>query len=151
MIKIICFGKIKEKYLLDAIDDYKKRLSKYTKVVIVELCDECDKNVDNALSREYDRVMKHISLKDNLVMLDLFGKSYTSVQFSNFIEKELVYSSNITFLIGSSNGFDRRLCDLVKKKVSFSSLTFPHGLFRVILLEQIYRGFKIINNETYHK
>ena len=145
MIKIICLGKIKEKYLNDAVTEYQKRLSKYTKLEIIELKDEED------LKKDEEKIKKVINEKDNIVMLDKDGKEYTSEGFKDFIEKELTLNSNITFLIGSSYGFSKDLKDEINKKVSFSHLTFPHQLFRVLLLEQIYRAFKIINNETYHK
>ena len=151
MIKIICLGSIKENYLNEAITEYKKRLSKYTKLEIIELKDEKDESVKEALSKEKDKILKTITEKDNIVLLDINGKEYTSEDFSEFINKELTYNSNITFIIGSSNGLDEEIKNLTNKKVSFSKLTFPHQMFRLILLEQIYRSFKIINNETYHK
>ena len=151
MIKIICLGKIKEKYIQEAIQDYKKRLSKYTKLEIIELKDENDQIPKQALQKEYEQIKKQISEKDNLILLDPKGTTYTSEELANLINKELTYNSNITFLIGSSNGFDKKLKDQINKKISFSTLTFPHGLFRIILLEQLYRSFKILNNETYHK
>lgn len=149
MIKIICIGKLKENYLKEAVEDYKKRLAKYTKLEIVELIDEKDTN--NPLKKEKDNILKHIKEKDNIVILDIDGEQKTSESFSEFINRELNQNSNITFIIGSSNGLDNEIKNLTNKKISFSPLTFPHGLFRVILLEQIYRSFKIINNETYHK
>lgn len=149
MIKIICLGSVKETYLKEAIKEYQKRLSKYTKLEIVELKDEKDSN--NPLKKEKESILNHINSKDNLVILDIKGKEYTSEEFSDFINKELANNSNITFIIGSSTGLDEEIKMLSNKKVSFSLLTFPHQLFRVILLEQIYRSFKILNNETYHK
>ena len=149
MIKIICLGSIKESYLKDAIEEYKKRLSKYTKLEIIELKDE--KDTSNPLKKEKDNILKHINDKDNLIILDIKGKQLTSEEFASFINNELTTQSNITFVIGSSNGLDEEIKKLTNKKISFSLLTFPHQLFRVILLEQIYRSFKILNNETYHK
>lgn len=149
MIKIICLGSIKEKYIKEAIEDYKKRLSKYTKLEIVELKDESDDS--NPLKNEKDKILKHLNPKDNIVILDINGKQYTSEDFARFINKEIALYSNITFIIGSSNGLDEEIKKLTNKKISFSKFTFPHQLFRVILLEQIYRSFKIINNESYHK
>ena len=161
MIKIICLGKIKENYFNLAIEEYKKRLNKYTKLEIIELNDEKDDDVKSCLQKEKDNILNHIKEKDNLVILDILGCEYTSVEFSKFLEKELTNNSNITFLIGSSNGLSDEILfknllffkskKLTNKKISFSKLTFPHQLFRIILLEQIYRGFKIINNESYHK
>lgn len=151
MIKIICIGKIKEKYLKDAIEDYQTRLSKYTKLEIIELKDEPNQNPKTALEQEKHQIKKHLKETDNIVLLDIKGKTYTSEELSEFINKELTYQSNITFIIGSSHGLDDEIKELTTKKISFSSLTFPHQLFRVLLLEQIYRSFKILNNETYHK
>lgn len=151
MIKIICLGKIKEKYLQEAIKEYQKRLTKYTKLEIIELKDEQDKNKKQALQQEKEQIKKHIKETDNIVILDIKGKQYTSEELSTFINKEITYNNNITFIIGSSNGLDEEIQNITTKKISFSPLTFPHQLFRVLLLEQIYRSFKIINNETYHK
>ena len=151
MIKIICLGKIKEDFFKDAEKEYLKRLQKYTKLEIIELEDEKDKDIKVCLSKEEQLIKKSIKDKDNLVLLDINGKEYTSTEFSNFINKELTENSNITFIIGSSNGVSEVIKRLAKKKVSFSKLTFPHQMFRIILLEQIYRSFKIINNESYHK
>lgn len=149
MIKIICLGSIKEKYIKEALEDYKTRISKYTKLEIIELKDERD--TSNPLKKEKESIIKHTNSKDNIVILDIQGKTYTSEELASFINKELTTYSNITFIIGSSNGLDKEIKDLTNKKISFSKLTFPHQLFRVILLEQIYRSFKILNNETYHK
>ena len=149
MIKIICIGSIKEKYIKEAIKDYQKRLSKYTKLEIIEIPDE--KDTANPLKKEKENILKHINIKDNIVILDIKGEELTSESFADFINKELSLHSNITFIIGSSTGLDEEIKQLSKKRISFSLLTFPHQLFRVILLEQIYRAFKIINNESYHK
>lgn len=149
MIKIICLGSIKEKYLKDAINDYQKRIAKYTKLEIIELKDE--KDTENSLKKEKDLILKHINSKDNITILDIRGKEYTSEEFSSFVNKELFINSNITFIIGSSQGLDEEIKKMAKKQISFSKLTFPHQMFRLILLEQLYRSFKIINNEKYHK
>ena len=144
MIKIICVGKIKEKFYRDAIDEYMKRLTKYHKVIINEV-------MDSDINKEKDLIFKYIRDKDYVVVLDINGNMFDSLDFSTFIDKTLIINSNITFVIGGSDG----LHDDVKKRanysLSFSKLTFPHQLFRVILFEQIYRAFKIINNEAYHK
>lgn len=150
MIKIICLGKLKEKYLLDAQKEYLKRLSKYTKLDLIELPDEDNKSIEIILLKEKEQIKKYLKPKDNIVVLDSKGKEFTSVEFSSFINDELTHNSNITFIIGSSNGLDEEIKKL-GQKISFSNLTFPHQLFRIMLLEQIYRSFKIINNESYHK
>ena len=149
MIKIICLGSIKEEFFKEAIKEYQKRLSKNTKLQIIELKDESDKN--NPLQKEKENIIKHINDKDNVIILDIKGKEVTSEEFAYFINNELTNYSNMTFIIGSSNGLDEEIKKLTTKKISFSHLTFPHQLFRIILLEQIYRGFKILNNEKYHK
>lgn len=151
MIKIICFGKIKETYLEEAIKDYQKRLEKYTKLKVIELKDEKDENPKIALKKEKESLKKILKPQDNIIILDIKGQNFNSPEFANYINKELVYNNNITFVIGSSNGLDEEIKNLTSKKISFSSLTFPHGLFRLILLEQLYRSFKILNNESYHK
>ena len=151
MIKIICVGKIKESFYKEAEKEYLKRLSKYTKIDIVEIPDQNDQDINYALTKEKDLILKNIKEKDNIIILDIKGKEYTSEEFSNLINDELTYNSNITFIIGSSNGLSDEIKALASKNISFSKMTFPHQLFRVILLEQIYRGFKIINNESYHK
>lgn len=151
MIKIICVGKLKEKYFKDAVLEYFKRIGKYTKISLIEVLDCNDVDIKNCLAKERDAILKNINEKDNVVLLDVDGVSYSSVSFANFINNELSYNSNIVFVIGSSNGFDDEIYNRFSKRVSFSKMTFPHQLFRVLLLEQIYRSFKIINNEKYHK
>lgn len=144
MIKIICVGKIKEKYLTELIDDYNKRINKYHKLEIVEILDSNKKE-------EGIKILSKIKKDDYNIALDLNGESFDSLGFSKFIENNLMYHANLTFIIGGSDGIDEDVLNAVNHKISFSKLTFPHGLFRGILLEQIYRGFKIINNERYHK
>ncbi len=148
MIKIICSGKIKEKYLNDAIEEYKKILSKYTKLEIIEIKDE---NSEKALKIEAENIKKNIKPNYYIITLEIEGNELSSNQFAKQIDKTLSINPNITFIIGSSNGLDNSIKEISNYKLSFSKLTFPHQLFRVILLEQIYRAFKILNNETYHK
>lgn len=145
MIKILCVGKIKESYLSDLINDYKKRINKYHKIEIVELKDN-----DN-YQKEIDSIKKNINSKDYNIGLDLKGKEITSEAFATKIDKILMINSNITFIIGGSLGLNDNIRELCDELISFSKFTFPHGLFRGILLEQIYRSFKINNNEAYHK
>lgn len=145
MIKILCVGKIKEKYLEDLIADYVKRISKYMKIEIVELKD------DPIYEKEINNLSRSINLKDYNVALDLRGLTFSSEEFANFVDKTLVINSNITFIIGPSKGLNDEILEKCNKVISFSNLTFPHGLFRGILLEQIYRAFKIMHNESYHK
>lgn len=145
MIKILCVGKIKENYLKDMINDYVKRISKYMLVSIVEL-------KDNPIhEKEIASLSAAIKRSDYNIALDLKGEKLNSEEFAKVIEKTLIINSNITFIIGPSDGLNKEILDKCSKVISFSDLTFPHGLFRGILLEQIYRAFKIINNERYHK
>lgn len=144
MIKIIAIGKIKENYLKEAINDYQKRINKYHKLEIIEIED------DNIIN-EKDRILKHINKKDYLIALDIQGIELTSIELSKKIDNIFINNSNITFIIGGSNGIHDSIKNIVNYKLSFSKMTFPHQLFRLILLEQIYRSFKILNNETYHK
>ena len=140
MIKIICVGKIKEKYLNDLINDYKTRISKYHKIEIVEL-------KDNNIDDESNEIIKNINNKDYNIYLDIKGEKLNSIELSNLISDTFTSGkSNITFIIGGSNGVNDEVKKLVNKRISFSDMTFPHGLFRGILLEQIYRSFKIIKN-----
>lgn len=144
MINIICIGKIKEHYLNELIDDYKTRISKYHKINIIEI-------PDNYIDKETESILKYIKPNDYVISLAIEGKELDSIELSKLIENTFTHYPTIDFIIGESNG----LSDTIKNKsnmlLSFSKLTFPHGLFRGMLLEQIYRSFKIINNETYHK
>ena len=138
MISIISIGNIKEQYMKEAIKDYETRLSKYTKINMIEL-----------QSSEYDDINKNLK-KDHIIVLDSTGTEYSSIDFSKKIDN-ILNQKNITFIIGGSNGIDKSIKDLYNDVVSFSCFTFPHQLFKLILIEQIYRAFKISNNETYHK
>ena len=144
MIKIICVGKVKEAFYRDAIDEYMKRMGKYHKVEIIEVN-------DSNIKDEKELILKRIDKKDYIITLEIEGKENTSIEFSKLIDRILIERSNITFIIGGSDGLDDEIKALSNYKLSFSKMTFPHQLFRVILLEQIYRAFKIMNNESYHK
>ena len=145
MIEIICLGKIKEEYLKKLIEDYSTRISKYLKLSIKELPDS--QNIYD----EEERIIKNIDNKSFKILLDINGKKLNSVELSNLIDKTFISYPKITFIIGGSDGVTEKIKSMVDYKLSFSVLTFPHGLFRGILLEQIYRSLKIINNESYHK
>ena len=151
MIKILCGGKIKEKFFKDSIEDYLKRLNKYTKIEIIEVNDVDLNNKELTLEKEKNNMIKYINDKDYIITLEIEGKQISSVEFSNLIDKTLINNSNITFIIGGSYGIHEDIKNKSNFKLSFSKMTFPHQLFRIILLEQIYRGFKIIKNESYHK
>ena len=144
MIKLICVGKIKEKYLTDVINDYFKRINKYHKLEIIEV-------EDSIPSIEETKIMKHIDNRDYVISLEIEGKNLSSTEFADRLDKTFMSHSNITFVIGGSYGLSDNIKSRSNYKLSFSSMTFPHGLFRLIFLEQLYRCFKILNNETYHK
>ena len=134
----------KEKYLNELINDYKSRIEKYHKINIIEI-------LDNDLDKETDNILKYIKPNDYVISLAIEGKEYDSLELSKLIENTFIHYSTIDFIIGESNGLSQIIKDKSNLLLSFSKLTYPHGLFRGILLEQIYRSFKIINNETYHK
>lgn len=145
MIKIICMGKIKEDYLNKMIIDYKTRISRYHKIEIIEL------NDSNDLQKESVDILRHINNQDYVIALDIDGENLDSVSLAQKIDSTFLNYGTITFIIGSSFGLHEDIKKRANYRLSFSKLTFPHGLFRGILLEQIYRSFKILNNETYHK
>ena len=145
MIKILCVGKIKENYLKEMISDYQKRINKYHKLEIIEV------NDSNSLDLERDLLLKHIDTRDYVITLEILGKSFKSEELASKLENTFVHYQVITFVIGSSLGLHDDIKRRSNMALSFSEFTFPHGLFRVILLEQIYRSFKINNNESYHK
>ncbi len=146
MINIICVGKIKEKYLSDGINDYYKRISKYHKVNIIELKDE------NNIDSESQNILKTVNKDHYMILLDLSGNQISSVELADSIDELFtIGKSQIDFIIGGSDGVNLQVKERANKILSLSKMTFPHGLFRLILLEQIYRSLKIMNNETYHK
>jgi 23S rRNA (pseudouridine1915-N3)-methyltransferase len=157
-ITLITVGKIKEKYLKDAIAEYSKRLQKYCSLSIIEISDE--KTPDNASEKEELQIKEKEgeailrNIKDNMYVfaLDLKGKMLTSEEFSSELEGLAIRGdSNIAFVIGGSLGLSQAVLSRANYKLSFSKMTFPHQLFRVMLLEQVYRGFRIIKAEPYHK
>ena len=156
-INIICTGKIKEKYLKDAIDEYSKRLSKFCKLNILELNDKkipdkSNSSIENEIKNiESENVINHLKKDTYVICLDLKGKQFSSEEFAQDIQDISMLHSNITFIIGGSLGMSEKLLNLANQKICFSKMTFPHQLIRVFLLEQIYRAFKIINGENYHK
>lgn len=145
MIKIICLGKLKENYLKEMVLDYTKRIRKYHKIEIIELKDE------EGLDAEAKNILKHIDAKDYVITLEIKGKNLDSLELAEVIRNTFINYSTIVFVIGSSMGLSNEVSLRSNLRLSFSSLTFPHGLFRGMLLEQIYRAFKINNNENYHK
>lgn len=151
MIKIICVGKIKEKYLVDAIEEYKKRISRYTKLEIIELKDHSIDDINKVLELEKEQIERYIDSKDYVITMEIEGEQSSSEKFAEKIDNVLSINSNIIFIIGGSYGLDNSIKNRANYHLSFSKMTFPHQLFRVLLLEQIYRAYKINNNESYHK
>lgn len=145
MINIICVGKIKEKYLQELINDYQNRINKYHKINIIELKDFED------IKKETKEFLKIINTRDYNIAMTINGNKYSSIKFAEHIDKIFLNNGSINFVIGGSSGIEKEIIDLCDEEISFSEFTFPHGLFRGILLEQIYRSFKINNNEKYHK
>lgn len=155
-INIICVGKIKEKYLKDAIEEYSKRLSKYCKLTIKEITDEpIPSNLSNRQAEiiknsEGAKILDNVK-NDYMIALDLSGKEYSSENFSQKLDNLTFNNSSISFVIGGSLGLSTEVIHSANELICFSKMTFPHQLIRVFLLEQIYRAFKISNNETYHR
>ena len=146
MIKIICFGKLKENYLINAVNDYFERINKYHKISILEL-----KDSENIIDEEKELLKIIQNDKSYKILLDIQGEEVSSIEFSTLINDKLTHFSSITFIIGSSNGVSEIIKNFMNQRISFVKITMPHGLFRAVLLEQIYRSFKILNNESYHK
>ncbi len=152
-ITIISVGNIKESYFLEAIKEYKKRLSKYVTLNEIVIDDYPNiKDENKVKEKEGEAILKAIPKDSYVICLTLDGLSLDSVGLSNKLKEIFTYhSSHLCFIIGGSLGLDSSVINKASLKLSFSKLTFPHKLFKVILLEQIYRSFKILNNETYHK
>lgn len=157
-IDVICIGKIKEKFFRDALLEYSKRLSKYCILNILELPDEkipvslSENNINIIKQKESNKIISHIKKGSYTICLDLTGKEFTSEEFAKNINLLSLSSiTNITFVIGGSLGISKELLNFADQKICFSKLTFPHQLIRVFLLEQLFRSFKILNGETYHR
>ncbi len=157
-IDIICVGKLKEKYWVNATGEYSKRLSKYCNLKVVEVADE--KTPDGASqalevqikAKEGKAILRHIKDGTHVIALAIEGKQYTSEDFASKIEKLGISGrSHIAFVIGGSLGLSDEVMTRANESISFSKMTFPHQLMRVVLLEQVYRGFRIIRGEPYHK
>ena len=157
-ISVVCVGKIKEKYFTMGIDEYSKRLSRYCKLDIIEVPDE--KTPDNASEaeelmikrKEGERILKHIKEGAYVIALAIEGKMLTSEELAEKIDKlGIGGDSHIVFVIGGSLGLDKTVLDRADYKLSFSKMTFPHQMMRMVLLEQVYRGYRIIKGEPYHK
>lgn len=158
MIKIIAVGKLKEKFYEDAVAEYARRLLGFTKLNIIQVADEkcpenySEKQAEKVRQEEGERILKNIKDNDCVVTLEIKGKRMDSVAFSSFIQRlETETRGDIVFVIGGSTGLSPSVSARANYKLSFSDMTFPHQLMRVILLEQIYRGYKIMHGQPYHK
>ena len=157
-IKLITVGKVKENSVRDLLAEYEKRLSRFCDISMIEIEDEQElsdskKDIDRVVNIESDKILQKLDKSnDYKLLLDITGKELSSIELADKISNIInVMNKNLTFIIGGSNGVNDDLKNKVDFRLSFSKLTFPHQLFRVIVLEQIYRSFKIINNEKYHK
>lgn len=158
-ISIVSVGKIKEKYFKDAIAEYEKRLTPFTNFKIVEVSDEkapenlSDSEIEIVKYKEGERILKKINDNSFVITLEIKGKSLSSESFSDLIKDEMNFGGgrDIAFVIGGTNGLSKNVSKRANYKLSFSKMTFPHKLMRLILIEQIYRAFKIINHQPYHK
>ena len=156
-INIVCIGKLKEKFFINAINEYSKRLSKFCNLTITELPDikipsNCIMKIENEIKdKEGVNIISHIKKDSYIIALDLKGNMLDSIELSSKINSLTLTNSCITFIIGGSLGLSNKVLNICNYKLCFSKLTFPHQVIRIFLLEQIYRSFKIIHNETYHK
>ena len=151
-INIISVGKIKESYFIDGIEEYRKRITKYSNIELITVMDESnDLDEKTVKKKEGERILAKIPNNSYTIVLDLNGKELDSIGFAKKIDEITNISSTINFIIGGSLGLDKEVIDRANYRLSFSKFTFPHKLMKLILLEQIYRAFKINNNESYHK
>ncbi len=149
-INLVCVGNLKEKYWIEACDEYQKRLSKFCKLKLVEV-DEQNKytNIDQIVSKEGEIILNHLT--PHSVLMAIEGKQYSSEELADFIREKQLLTSELTFVIGGSYGVSDEVKKSVQSKISFGKPTFPHNLARVMLLEQIYRAFMINAGSSYHK
>ena len=159
LVKIVAVGKIKEKFYKDALAEYEKRMKSYNKVEIVEVADEkapetlSSKEVDQVKTAEGEKILAKIKDDSFVVTLEIKGKVLDSIQFARLIQDEMLdgFGRDLVFVIGGSNGLGENVLKRSNYKLSFGKMTYPHQLMRVILMEQIYRAYRIINKEPYHK
>lgn len=155
MIHIICVGKIKKEYIEKTCDDYENRIKKYTKIKITQIADvnvANEADINKALEKEADGILKVISPSDYVFALAINGKQIDSMEFAKKIQDlQMEIKGDIVFIIGSSHGLHEKVINRAQMLLSFSKMTFAHQIFRALLLEQIYRAFSIINNAPYHK
>jgi 23S rRNA (pseudouridine1915-N3)-methyltransferase len=152
MIRIICVGKVKDRHLNALIEDYAGRISHYHKLEIVEVKDEAvGPDEKSVLNKEAERVLQKIRDDEYVILLDLHGKQIDSLGLADKIDRSLATHARICFVIGGSLGLGEKLIERADERIKLSDLTFLHQMTRLIILEQIYRSFKILNHETYHK
>lgn len=159
LIKVIAVGKVKEKFYRDAIAEYEKRMTSYNKVEIVEVADEkapenlSDKEINQVKEAEGERILSKIKDDSYVVTLEINGKALDSIKFAKLIQEEMLdgFGRDLVFVIGGSNGLGEKVLKRSNHRLSFGKMTYPHQLMRVILMEQIYRAYRIINKEPYHK
>ncbi len=151
-INIISVGKIKEQYFIDGIEEYRKRLTKYTNIELITVMDEPNElDSKTVKKKEAERIISKIPANSYTIVLDLKGKELDSIEFAKKMDEIKNTNSTINFIIGGSLGLDDSVINKADYRLCFSKFTFPHKLMKLILLEQIYRSFKINNNESYHK
>ena len=153
-INLICVGDIKEQYLRDAIKEYSKRLTRFCKLNIIEIKENVAASLSEqdcliALKKDANEIKKHLSNYN--ICLDIEGKQFSSIEFANKLQSLSLKTGEISFIIGASNGLSDEIKKECNERLSFSKMTFPHQLMRVIFLEQLYRAFTILNNIVYHK
>lgn len=152
MIKLICVGKVKDEHLKALIDDYQKRIGKYHKLELIEVKDEPIRdNEKEVLDIEASRLLSKIDKDDYVILLDLHGDNIDSISLAKKIDNLFIKHSKIDFVIGGSLGLGQDIRNRANYKLKLSDMTFLHQMTRLIILEQIYRSFKILNHETYHK
>lgn len=152
MLKLVCVGKIKEKFLIDGINEYSKRINGYDKFQIIEVKEFNQKTIKQNMQDEAKAILQEINDKDFVITLEIKGKMLSSPELAEEILKiKNYYSTSIVLIIGGSNGLDDSVISRSNYHLSFSKLTFPHQLMRLIVVEQLYRAFTIINNQEYHK
>ncbi len=152
MIKLLCVGKVRDRHLAALIDDYAKRIGRYHRIEIIEVKDEAISSDENAvMNREAERLLSRIEREDYVILIDLHGKPIDSLSLANRIDALFNTHSRLCFVIGGSLGFGQAVVERADERIRLSDLTFLHQMTLLILMEQIYRSFKILNHETYHK
>lgn len=157
-ITLITVGKLKEKYWVQAVDEYKKRISKYAKIELIEVADEKEpnnaggKDIEQIKDKEADRILSKIKDNQHVVTLEIHGKTYTSEKLASEYQRWMnTGKSDVVFIIGGSNGLGEAVKKRSDQEISFGTLTYPHQMMKVMLMEQIFRVNKILRNENYHK